>query len=158
MGVSGCGKTTVGQLLAKKIDLPFYDADDFHDKDNIKKMSQGIPLDDKDRIPWLKRLSNYIREWNINGGAVLACSALKESYRECLTQNGKNQVKFIWLEGDRETILKRMQTRDGHFMPHGLLDSQLATLERPAQSQAVSILNTPEQIIETIIAQFSHNS
>lgn len=149
MGVSGCGKTTVGHLLAEKLDLPFYDADDFHPTGNVDKMSSGKPLNDVDRQPWLEILSKKIKEWNLSGGAVLACSALKESYRKLLISKIKD-VQFVYLEGDRETILKRMKARNDHYMPNELLDSQFEALEEPADAITVSVKNRPEEIVSQI--------
>ena len=109
MGVSGCGKTTVGKILAEKFAMKFYDADDFHSENSIKKMQNLIPLEDEDRIPWLLNLAVRIRQWNKGEGAVLACSALKEKYRQILSGDGKEKVIFIYLEGDSNTILERME-------------------------------------------------
>ena len=104
MGVSGSGKTTVGKLLSKKLNLPFYDADDFHPAANIEKMAEGIPLNDNDRWPWLDKLGKLLKSWEANGGAILACSALKEKYRKRLTTVSKETLQFIYLSGSFNLI------------------------------------------------------
>jgi carbohydrate kinase (thermoresistant glucokinase family) len=150
MGVSGSGKTTVGKLLAKKLDLPFYDADDFHPKQNVQKMEAGEPLTDQDREPWLNHLSEMITRWNSNSGAVLACSALKESYRLTL-KAGDNNVQFVFLDGDIDLIRKRMKSRKGHYMPSSLLESQFEALEMPSNAIRVSIDQPPANIVKEIL-------
>ena len=109
MGVSGSGKTSVGKVLAKSFSISFYDADDYHNKKNIEKMKKGISLNDIDRKPWLDSLALKIKEWNILGDSVLACSALKEDYRLILSKN--NEITYIFLEGDYELIYKRLSQR-----------------------------------------------
>ncbi len=152
MGVSGCGKTTVGELLAEKLDLPFYDADDFHPDVNVKKMRSGIPLNDDDRKPWLEELSRQIKHWNKKDGAVLACSALKKKYRDILrADSARNEVQFVYLKGSKELILNRLEERSGHYMPPGLLDSQFSALEEPENAIVISINQSPEKITESII-------
>lgn len=153
MGVSGCGKTAVGKLLAGRIAFPFHDADDFHSRDNMEKMKSGIPLTDDDRVPWLFDLAVHVAQWNMRGGAVLACSALKEKYREMLDWNGKEEVAYIYLKGGRDLILGRMENRTGHFFPPELLDSQLKTLEEPREAVTVSIEKRPEDICSEIITE-----
>ena len=148
MGVSGSGKTTVGQLLAKQLAIPFYDADDFHPKSNIEKMASGIPLDDEDRKPWLLKLKEEIRSWG--QGGVLACSALKESYRAILSEG--NSIQWIYLDGDYKTIFKRMEARN-HYMKPELLQSQFETLEPPSYGIQVSVDQTPEAIVSKIISK-----
>ncbi|TVR28953.1 MAG: gluconokinase, partial [Balneolaceae bacterium] len=139
MGVSGCGKTTVGKRLADKLDLPFYDADDFHPIKNVEKMKSGEPLTDADRHPWLATLAWEIEKWNQGDGAVLACSALKKSYRDILNPGTSDQVQFVYLKGSEEVILNRMQQREGHYMPAELLRSQFEALEEPEDALTVSI-------------------
>jgi 6-phosphogluconate dehydrogenase len=153
MGVSGSGKTTVGKLLAEKLDLPFYDADAFHPQANIDKMSQGTPLDDNDRRPWLETLQQVISNWE--EGGVLACSALKESYRELLSTN--NQIEWIYLKGDFETIRNRMEKRD-HFMKPDLLQSQFDDLEPPSYGVHISMNQDLEEIISQILQSLPSKS
>lgn len=151
MGVSGCGKTTVGTLLSQNTGLPFFDADDFHPPENVEKMKSGQPLNDEDRQPWLEILSVQIEKWNRNRGAILACSALKETYRQLLISISKD-VQFVYLKGDKDTILKRMKARDGHYMPPELLDSQFEALEEPGDKAIqISIDQSPEMIVRDIV-------
>ena len=149
MGVSGSGKTHIGKLLAETLSLPFHDADDFHTPNNVHKMEEGIPLTDADRKPWLTLLADHVDTWNEQGGAVLACSALKESYRELLSHHYTADTQFVYLKGSRELILSRMRERK-HFFPPQLLDSQFADLEEPTRAITVNIDQTPEAIVEDI--------
>ncbi len=164
MGVAGCGKTTVGRLLAARLGVPFHDADDFHSTANREKMRRGEALDDAERTPWLEALAARFGAWEEAGGAVLACSALKRSYRRILRGKGTGEeaqrtassgppIRFIWLRGDRELILRRMVARSGHFMPPSLIESQFATLEEPSDALAVGIEPDAEQIVDDIIAR-----
>lgn len=138
MGVCGCGKTTVGEALASELGWPFLDADDFHPPANVAKMAAGQPLDDADRWPWLDRIAEELRGILARGGhAVLACSALKERYRERLQRAG--DVRIVYLKGDRETIAARLAARTHKYMPPTLLPSQFAALEEPARALAVDI-------------------
>jgi len=155
IGVAGSGKTTVGSLLAMRLGLPFHDGDQFHHTASVDKMKRGIPLDDEDRREWLERLAEGIAEWNRCDGAVLACSALKESYRQKLSEKGG--VTFIYLKGRREIILDRMSRREGHFFPPDLLDSQFAALEEPQHTMEFSIEMTPEEICAEIEAFIKDN-
>ncbi len=132
MGVSGCGKTTVGHTLAERLSRPFFDADDFHPPANITKMGAGEPLTDADRWPWLERLNALLRE---EPHAVLACSALKQVYRDALRQGQTSSLVFVYLQADRDAIAQRTQQRD-HFFPAALLDSQFAALEEPDADEA----------------------
>ncbi len=149
-GVSGCGKTTIGTLLAKKLDIPFYDADAFHPKANIIKMSKGLPLNDSDRKPWLEAIGEAFSTWE--KGGVLACSALKETYRALLNTYGKN-IQWIYLDGSFELIQQRMEARKGHFMKSNLLQSQFDTLEIPDYGIKVSIENEPQVVVQQILKQ-----
>jgi carbohydrate kinase (thermoresistant glucokinase family) len=156
MGVSGSGKTTVGRLLADALALPFIEGDDFHSAGSIARMQSGLPLEEADRQPWLLRLSLTLAvAGEARGGAVLACSALKEPYRLIL-QGGTNQpVKWILLEGPADLLLQRLRGRQGHFMPETLLPSQLQTLEPPDNALRFSIEKTPEQIVEEILSMLN---
>ena len=127
MGVSGSGKTTVGAALAQRLRVPFVDADDLHPPANVAKMSGGVPLDDADRLPWLRTVGAWLAERAASGG-VTSCSALRRSYREVLREAAPEQV-VVHLAGDREVIARRVAGRPGHFMPAALVDSQFATLE-----------------------------
>ena len=153
MGICSCGKTLVGQKLAQQLGLVFYDADDYHPKENVEKMTKQIPLNDKDRIPWLVEMARQMPKWESKGGAVLACSALKESYRQILSSGGN--VCFVYLKGTKEFILQRMQNRKKHFMPTSLIDSQLVALEEPTDAITVDIESSPEAIVRKIISQLN---
>ncbi len=149
MGVSGSGKSTVGSLLADEFGWPFYDADDFHNEANRNKMAQGIPLTDDDRSTWLASLRELIQN-NINSetSIVLACSALKESYRSILKVH--ERVRFVYLKGSYAEIESRLKNRTGHFMPVKLLKSQFETLEEPRDALTVTLTHSPEEIIQII--------
>ena len=153
MGVSGCGKTTVGEALAQELDCPFYDGDDFHPPENIAKMANGVPLNDDDRHPWLARLHDLI-EGHLDKGetAVLACSALKKKYRDQL-RAGNEDVLFVYLHGDFDTIWQRMQSRSGHYMREDMLHSQFEALEAPDRDEAlwVDISESVTQIMVKIM-------
>lgn len=146
MGVSGSGKSTVGQALATAQGWPFFDADDFHPPANVEKMAAGLPLVDADRWPWLDRIVDELRAVLARGGhAVLACSALREAYRARLRRAG--DVRFVFLEGDAATIAARISERTHKYMPPSLLPSQFATLEPPTDALAVDIRESvPEQV------------
>jgi gluconokinase len=151
MGVSGCGKSTVAKLLGEKLSLPFYDADDYHFPESIIKMANGIPLTDTDRKPWLSLLADSIIQWESSGGAVLACSALKQMYRDLLSSTTTGVVKFIYLKGDKALLHARLTSRESHFMPDTLLDSQLQTLEPPSDAITVSIDYSLDEMMSTIL-------
>ncbi|MHC4456270.1 MAG: gluconokinase [Planctomycetota bacterium] len=153
MGICSCGKTLIGQKLAQQLGLAFYDADDYHPKENVEKMTKQIPLNDKDRIPWLREMARQMPKWESKGGAVLACSALKESYRQILSSGGN--VRFVYLKGTKDIILQRMQNRKEHFMPTTLIESQMATLEEPEDAISVDIENSPSVIIRTVINELN---
>ena len=154
MGVSGCGKTTVGQALATRLGWPFFDADDFHPPANVAKMATGVALTDEDRAPWLDRLAAEMRALARKGShAVLACSVLKESYRQRIVRGlqdpgpeGERGVEFriVYLKGDAKTIEPRLALRSGHFMPASLLASQFAALEEPDDAMVIDIRQTTE--------------
>ena len=150
MGVTGSGKTTVGVLLAKSLGWRFIEADDFHSPDNVEKMRRGEPLTDADREPWLARLAANLKELDAGReSAVLACSALKHSYRETLRSSGAD-VRFVYLRVTRSEATERVQDRRGHFMPSSLVDSQFDTLEEPSEALDVDASKTPEVIVEEI--------
>jgi 6-phosphogluconate dehydrogenase len=151
MGVSGSGKTTVGQLLSEKIHLPFFDADDFHSLENKAKMKAGIPLNDEDRVSWLAALNELAIKQSGRDGAIIACSALKEKYRSLLSKNLQAKVYWIVLIGEYDLLLKRMQARQGHYMPAGLLQSQLETMEYPPYGMHIHIDQSPENLIHQIL-------
>lgn len=156
MGVSGSGKSTLGPLLAARLSLPFKDADNFHPDPNIEKMRSGIALNDIDREPWLEKLNERMKKWNSEGGAVLACSALKRKYRNRLRQGLHSaDVLFVFLDGPKNLISQRLEKRQGHYMSPALLDSQFATLEEPENALAVSIEPNPQDIVDKIISKLS---
>ncbi len=151
MGVAGCGKSTIGEGLAHVIGGQFLDGDAYHPKANIEKMSRGEPLTDEDRWPWLTRFGEEIAARS--GIVVGGCSSLKKSYRDHITKAAGEPVMFIYLEGSRELIARRMGEREGHFMPTSLLESQFATLEVPGPNEcalSVNIDATKDMIIERI--------
>ncbi|MFT7058338.1 MAG: carbohydrate kinase (thermoresistant glucokinase family) [Pseudorhodobacter sp.] len=146
MGVSGCGKSHIGQAFAAAIGANFFDGDDLHPQANIDKMSRGVPLDDADREPWLDKVGQVVAV----PGTVVACSSLKRKYRDQIRAIAAAPVTFLYLQGSRETLLARMSSRPGHFMPATLLDSQLATLEPPTPDErhlTADIDLSPEQIV-----------
>ena len=150
MGVSGSGKTTVGSKLAEALGWRYFEADDFHPPENVAKMSQGIPLSDADRAPWLADMHQQIRDLNAAGEpGVMTCSALKQAYREALA-GAEPDVHFVYLRGDLETIQGRLNARRDHFMPPGLLASQFRTLEEPAEALVIDIRQAPEAIVREI--------
>ncbi|HMA88856.1 MAG TPA: gluconokinase, GntK/IdnK-type [Burkholderiales bacterium] len=152
MGVSGVGKTTIGQLLARRLDCEFLDADDFHPPANVAKMAAGTPLEDADRGPWLERLNALLRERAArNASAVLACSALKHSYRERLCRDVAC-CRLVYLHADARVLRARLAARTHRYMPASLLDSQLAALEPPARAIAVDAAAPPEHCAEIIAA------
>ncbi|RNI22374.1 gluconokinase [Rufibacter latericius] len=151
MGVSGSGKSTVGKLLAQKLQLHFIDADDHHLAPSIEKMSQGIPLTDEDRAEWLRKLNHLLLEAEkTRQEVVMACSALKEKYRQVLQQNLENELKIVYLHGDQELLQSRLGKRKGHFMPAALLASQLQTLEVPHNALKLDVVNSPEVLVQQI--------
>ncbi|MBC3540276.1 gluconokinase [Rufibacter sediminis] len=155
MGVSGSGKSTVGKLLAQKLQLHFIDADDHHLAPSIAKMSQGIPLTDEDRAEWLRKLNHLLKQAEAAGQeVVMACSALKEQYRLVLQQNLGNELKIVFLDGDEALLRSRLSNRTGHFMPGALLASQLETLEVPANALKLNVIQTPEELVQEIIQHY----
>jgi len=147
MGVAGVGKTTIGEPLARALGWRFLDADDYHPPENVAKMKAGIPLQDADRWPWLGRLNRELKELE---NAVLACSALKESYRERLAQ-GIPDFTMVYLHGSAALIRARLEARQHRYMPAALLDSQLATLEPPARAIAIDVAAPLEECLAAIL-------
>jgi carbohydrate kinase (thermoresistant glucokinase family) len=156
MGVSGAGKSTVGRLIAAQLRCEFRDADSFHPRANIEKMSRGEPLTDDDRWPWLNAIAAWIAERRVKGETgVVTCSALKRAYRDVVTDKQNADVRLVYLKGDFDLIESRLKTRTGHFMPPGLLQSQFDALEEPRADErpiTVSVDATPEEIAERVIA------
>ena len=153
MGVCGCGKTTVGTALAKSLQWPFLDADDFHPEANVAKMSAGLPLTDEDRGPWLDRIADELRSVLARGGhAVLACSALKQAYRDRLARAG--DVRFVHLAGDYDTIASRLAERQHRYMPATLLASQFAALEPPADALDIDVREPVDAQVAAIRAAY----
>jgi len=147
MGVAGVGKTTIGETLAQALGARFIDADDYHPPENVAKMKAGIPLQDADRWPWLQKLNAILRN---ERKAVLACSALKESYRRRLAE-GVPDFTIVFLHGTAELIRSRMETRRHRYMPAALLDSQLATLEPPADAIVIDVAAPLEESVAAIV-------
>ncbi|WP_239495334.1 gluconokinase [Salinicola halophilus] len=151
MGVSSCGKTEIGKQLAEKLDGRFIDGDNYHSKANVEKMARGEPLDDDDRAGWLQRLSELIGDARDNGETlVVGCSSLKRRYRDTL-RTGDDHLAFVFLEGTRELLLQRIQSREDHFFKgEAMLDSQLATLEAPKSDEAVTvdIAGTIDEVVD----------
>lgn len=151
MGVAGSGKTTVGKDLAKAISFEYLEADEFHSETNKKKMHDGIPLTDEDRQPWLEGMKEAIKPALVgNAKLVLACSALKQKYRDFLLSDGP-EYRIVYLYGERELLYHRLTSRKSHFMNPNLIDSQLATLEEPKVSLRIHVGSTPEQILGSIV-------
>ena len=153
MGVSGCGKSSVGKLLAEKLGWDFYDADDFHPPVNVKKMADGIPLDDSDRAPWLALLHELISSsLKQNQPGVLACSALKERYRQQLIEGNEN-IQLVYLKGSYELIWSRMSTRREHYMQPEMLQSQFDALEEPVNALTMDISGPVDDISSKVLEQ-----
>ena len=163
MGVSGSGKSTIGQRIAEHFDLPFVEGDDFHPPANVAKMEAGKALNDEDRKPWLEALGAVLAKAeranlpNSEGqrGAVLACSALKQKYRDTLQKAVQDELHIVWLDGNREVLLSRLQSRKDHFFPPHLLDSQLATLEPPVGAIRIDVSQPIEEILAKAITALS---
>ncbi len=150
MGVSGCGKTTIGKQLAGALRWPFYDGDDFQPNGNINKMAQGLPLNDRDRRPWLMAIRNLLIGIRAKQGrAVLACSALKQDYRDLLS-DGLERVRWIYLKGEYAMLEDRLKRRQGHYFKAAMLGSQFEILEEPADALVVPVDSPPDSIIASI--------
>jgi gluconokinase len=149
MGPAGSGKTTVGELLATQLQWEFADGDNFHSPANIEKMSRGIPLNDGDRIPWLNSIREAMLQWDAQRrNVVLACSALKRSYRELLQIN--SNVKLVYLKGSFELFRERLRARKGHYAGEQILVGQFADLEEPADAITIDAAQSPDQIVAEI--------
>jgi carbohydrate kinase (thermoresistant glucokinase family) len=151
MGPMGCGKTTIGKMLAEKLGWPFYDGDSFHPKRNVEKMRAGIALTDEDRGVWLEKLRGYIQRWiEESQNTILACSALKQTYRDILGVD-EETVRTVYLKGSYPLLRKRIEARQHPYMDKNLLRSQLDALEEPKDGLRVDISAAPEMIVGTII-------
>jgi gluconokinase len=154
MGTAGSGKTTVGELLAGRLGWEFADGDNFHSPASIEKMSRGVPLDDHDRIPWLDAIREAIKQWNAERrNVVLACSALKKSYRERL-QNS-SAVRLVYLKGSHDLLRERLQARKGHYATEQILTSQFADLEEPTDAITIDVARSPEEIVAELRKQLA---
>ena len=155
MGVTGCGKTTVGALLAEDCGWAFHDADDYHPAENVAKMKNGVALTDEDRWPWLERLNALLLDSERQGKSlVLACSALKQAYRDQLAR-GCTAARFVLLDGEPELMRARLAARRGHYMNPKLLDSQFAILERPQDALRLDAAGSPEELVRSIREQLA---
>jgi gluconokinase len=156
MGVAASGKSTLGRALAKSLDWEFVEGDDYHPADNIEKMRHGLPLDDVDRLPWLESMNDYLLLLDKLGrSAVVACSALKQRYRDLLGR-GVSNIRYVYLCGDPDLIQRRIVDRKGHFMPPDLLDSQLAAMEPPHDAIWVGVdmsLDDKVDLVQRSISQ-----
>jgi gluconokinase len=154
MGVAGVGKTTVGRLVAVELRLPFHDADELHPEENRRKMAAGIPLTEEDREPWLRAVAEHMAAWELEGGAVVACSALRRRYRELLEAASPGNVYFVFLDAPPEVLRARLAQRVGHYMPPSLLPSQLAALEPPGPDEALQIeaVGTPADTTRAVVS------
>ncbi|KRE65507.1 MULTISPECIES: gluconokinase [Micrococcaceae] len=149
MGVSGCGKTTIGDLVARELGVPFLDGDSLHPVENVAKMAAGTPLTDEDRWPWLATVGSRLAAAG-DGGLVLACSALRRSYRDAIREQSPDTI-FLHLNGSKEVLKARTEGRIGHFMPPALLDSQLATLE-PLQDDETGVVVDISAPVDDVVA------
>ena len=153
MGVSGSGKSTIGARLAKALDSPFIEGDNYHPEANRRKMAAGIPLDDADRAPWLEALAQVLAEAEQQAGCVLACSSLKQVYRDTLGSRLSAKPTFVYLHAAPELLAERLSERQGHFFPVRLLDSQLETLERPTDAIELDLNKGVEELVDEAIKQ-----
>lgn len=159
MGVSGSGKSTVGQLVANKLSMPFIDADDHHLPSSIEKMAQGIPLSDSDRMPWLTAINKLaIEHLGSGSGVVIACSALKKKYRDQLNQSVEANVNWVYLKGDYDLIFERMKTRSDHFMGASMLKSQFEILQEPEHAITVDIAASLSNVVDSAVAALTNHN
>ncbi len=152
MGVSGCGKSSVGKALAARLSIPYFDGDDLHTPQAVAKMRDGVPLGDSDRWPWLDRVAGVLRD---RAPVIVGCSALKRVYRDRIRVGAGGPVTFVYLSGSRELIASRMGARTGHYMPTSLLDSQFAALEPPDPDEAITVdiaLDLPD-LVDAVLAR-----
>jgi len=158
MGVSGSGKSLIGAAFARVLGVEFVEGDQYHSAENVQRMKAGIPLTDKDREQWLRALAARLREAkNADTGVVMACSALKRSYRDMLRAAAR-ELQFVFLRGERTLIAQRLAGRTGHYMPASLLESQLATLEDPSADEdawVIDITESPESLVAALVARAS---
>lgn len=148
MGVSGCGKTSVGEMLAEQCDLTFVDGDDLHPQANVDRMSQGIPLDDADRQPWLRDVGRTLNA--ADGSVAIGCSALKRDYRDWIRAEVQGPVHFLHLHAAKEVLEERVSNRPGHFMPASLLDSQFAALEHLQDDESGQVIEISAPLPEVV--------
>ena len=152
MGVAGSGKSVIGSMVAQTLKCEFADADDLHPPSNVEKMARGEPLNDEDRWPWLAKVASVIDQWIDEGqNGVVACSCLKESYRERLRRNHGKSVTFAYLKGSYELFEQRLSRRQNHFMKSNMLQSQMATLEEPSAAEAIVV--EANQPVENIVIE-----
>jgi len=151
MGVSGSGKSTIGKLLSRKLNVDFIEGDNYHSNENIKKLSSGIALTDNDRIKWLNKLNSIIYKNVTHSSCVVSCSALKKKYRSILRKNISDRVKFVYLEGSYSLIYERLIKRKNHFMSKSLLRSQFNTLEIPSNSIKINVKSNQASIVKRIL-------
>jgi len=156
-GVSGCGKSTIGQLLADELKWSFYEGDDFHPPENVEKMRQNTPLNDADRLPWLMSLKKLIADVKSRDeSAVLTCSALRKTYRDLLRE-ADDALVFVYLKGEFDLIQERLLQRSSHYMPADLLSSQFEILEEPKNALIVEITQRPDEIVRHILESFANH-
>lgn len=153
MGVSGCGKSSIGKRVSENLNIPFFDGDDYHPESNIAKMEKGIPLNDDDRQSWLETLNDLAKTQLESNSCVIACSALKQKYREIINQNIHDQVIWVFLSGSFDLIQKRLNHRKDHFMPSDLLRSQFEILEEPKDALQIEISASQQEIAAAIEAE-----
>lgn len=156
MGVSGSGKSTIGAALAKRLQIPFVEGDSFHPAENVAKMASGHPLNDEDRQPWLEKLAKVLAEAEQADGCVLACSALKQQYRDTLEGGLSAKPIIIYLDGSKQLLLERLKRREGHFFPVDLLDSQLSTLEIPSDAIQLDLKKSVDELVDKAQASILH--
>jgi carbohydrate kinase (thermoresistant glucokinase family) len=149
MGVSGSGKTTIGKRLSKKTGIPFYDGDDFHPDVNIRKMTEGTPLTDRDRVAWIEQISGFINSAP-SKHKILACSALNKFIRGLIIKKIREKCYFVFLKGSYDLIKERMKRREDHYMKAGMLESQFEALEEPENALIIDIENSPDRVCDVI--------